>query len=248
MRITSSITSCRIVAESAVLAAICWRREAARYKTFTAFVAFYIIRSLVTLYCSQISLEAWGQAYFVGRAIRIPFALAVAVELFYWTARPRGLLTVGKATTFLIAFVVLAVSSCALAFADPSSNPWVAIAAYRTMDRSVDFSLFGVVLIVFIVGRTWRIYDVRERGIALGFFVWLGLDLAIEFCEYHSTAVPTSAAVRILSLSSFLIGALIWLFHFIVPQPEFARFGEPEYLEAQQWLGALLRNTPGEQS
>jgi hypothetical protein len=227
-----------VIGECALFAIILWRREHQRYKEFTTLVGFWCAQSLLLVALYPPDSNRYALATIITAGPRVVLVLAVLFDLLYWIVKPYLMIGFTRSTLYALCFAVLFVYAAYLAFTDPASGQWQ-VALLHTMNRSVDLALGGSVLLLIASRRMRHMWNVRERGITIG-FLYLPIQFAIGFLSYR-TSMAVAMRLDLISMSAFTAALIVWITHFLMHEGAMRTIGDNDLAAAEEMLRQLKK-------
>lgn len=193
-----------------VVAVLLWRRGL--YKRFPVFFAYVV--SLIAIFAMTYPILRLGNyewyfwVFWSGAAISAILGFKVIHEIFIDVFRPYQQLKDLGTVVFKWAFVVMLLVSVVVAFSDSHRGP--VVHAVRTLENSVRFVQFGLILFLMLFSR---FLGVSRRqlsfGIALGFGLFAGMELmflALVFGGYL-----TQDGFNVANMAVYNLSIVIWI-------------------------------------
>jgi len=172
----------------------------------------------VALYFLPQSGNRYSTVFWWGEAAAIVLALSVIFEISWHFIHPYPFLRLFLRVLWISAVIAAAVALAMLLWTKGPAGTDVALEWIILTERSARF-LQVCLLIVAIglmsrLGLNWQNYSV---GIAAGFGVYAGLDLALLELRAHLHAVTDTTFVLMRS-AAYNFGVAIWAFYFLRPR------------------------------
>lgn len=215
MNFTNLLWGLNIAGEVAVVAAIVWRGEVKSYKAFTAWMSYHAVQSFVLLGFYPPDSAPYARAYFYCGSIETLLAMAVLSDLLYWVLKPYLNVGAAKSTLYVVVLFALCSFAAVAALDDPAVGHWL-VAIIRTVTRSVEFALGGTVILLLSNSRMREKWNLRERGITIG-FLFLPVQFIVTLFSYRAD-IRTAMLLDLAHMGAFTIALAIWLAHFLMKQ------------------------------
>ena len=225
------------------------------YQEFPLF-AFYVLSAgilsatlLVLNYGPQFTGEQYYSAYLGSIAVLSTLRFGIVYELLGRMLREYPALSSLGRSLFAWASILLMLIAIGFAWLAPAGGSGHRMAVVFVLNRTVDFLLCGLLLVLFTFrryfGLTWRSY---AFGIALGLGVSASMDLAAD--AIHSQVEPITRNLNTHLLDALTQGAtlcsvLIWAAYVLArddkpeDKPQFRR-GVPQH-DLESWNQELQR-------
>lgn len=213
-----------------------------QYPTFFTFVAFDMLRTLVTLPLWRMAHAHYAPYFWgswIGEAISIGLGFAVLWELFRNTFREyEGLKSLG-AVLFRWSIVVLLLVAVVLAVSTPGTDQYRIVAAIMLLERSVRMIQTGLLLLL-ILFRSQLALDWRHPlfGIAAGFAIYAVVQV-VNYAVRSEFGQLDNLPFQLLGPFSYLLATFVWLAYFWAAEKARVDVNVAPYSELAKWNDAL---------
>ena len=220
-----------------VVAVVLWRRRLhKRFPVFFAYILSQIAIFAVTYTVWRAGNQEWYfWTYWSGAAISAVLGFKVIHEIFVDVFRPYQQLKDLGTVVFKWAFVVMLLVSVVVAFSN-SSDPDPQVHAVRTLENSVRFVQFGLILFLLLFSR---FVGVSRRqlsfGIVLGFGFFAGVELM--FLALQSGGFLHLRGFNLANMAVYSLSIVIWIGYSLARAEVRQSAANP--LQTQRWEQGL---------
>ena len=200
-----------------ILALVMWRRGF--HKQFRVFFSYVLIQ--VAIFCVTFPLWRNGNyewffwMYWLGAAISAILSFKIIHEIFLDVFRPFHSLKDLGTIVFRWAGTVMLMVAAVVAFS--SSPHYPIVHAVTTLQRSVRFVQFGLVIFLLLFSRYLGVSRRHYSfGMALGFGLFAGAELML--LALNSGGLIHQSTVNLADTIAFNIGILVWLGYALISQ------------------------------
>jgi hypothetical protein len=203
-----------MITQGCLLAILLRSRGYREYPAFTTFVAFCVLRSSVLFYIANHFHQLYMPAKWLAYVPQLAILIALVLEMFYLLFHPYETLPANTIRHFVTAAIAVAALVIALTLRFPGAQPTLWMTFARAIDQVVTWVLcliFGlIVLFAKYFGIPWRH---RLQGIALGFLIYLTVDVAVA-TVVAQLRLPPYSPVWSLGMVAFLAACFTWAYYF----------------------------------
>jgi hypothetical protein len=155
--------------------------------------------------------------------------MAVLSDLLYWVIKPYLNVGAAKSTLYVVVLFALCSIAALAALDDPAPGHWL-VAITRTVGRSVEFVLGGTVILLLTNSRMREKWNVRERGITVG-FLYLPVQFVVMLFMYRAS-LRTAMLLDLAHMGAFTVALAVWLSHFLMTQGALRTIGIHDFGKA----------------
>jgi hypothetical protein len=230
----------------AMVAIVMYRRRLYRDFPFFLVYTLFEIGEFALLYTLNSIPTITGQQYtyaFVSTlVISIALRFGVIRELSEDLFREHQFLKVAARQSLRWTKGILALIGVACAAFAPGEDGIQLMGGLAVINRGVAILQCGLLLFLLcfsrLLGLSWRGYSF---GIALGLGVLSSVELATSAVRAEVAGVAWAAALNLLTTSSYLICALVWLGYFLAPERRPSVVADISSDEVRDWNRELQR-------
>lgn len=224
--------------QSLLVVVLLSKRLGTKFPVFLAYTSFGLITGWL-LYLTRSFLVFYFWAYWICEGIGILLGLGVLYEIFRNLLQSyNGLHRVAQ-ITFQLTIVLLAVLSCAVAYAQPSAESKHLVAAVLLAEESARVVEIGLLLFLFVFSTAFGLHWRQQLfGIALG----LGLFVAVELIGVTARTrlgIPLGT-FNIARATTFALSLLIWIGYLLLPERVPSEAELPKRAQLEQWNQAIM--------
>lgn len=201
-----------------ILAILMWRRGL--HKQFRVFFSYVLIQ--IGIFCvtfplwRQGSYEWYFWTYWAGAAINCILGFKIIHEIFLEVFRPYHSLKDLGTIIFRWAGTVMLMVAAVVAFSS-SPNQYPIVHAVTTLQRSVRFVQFGLIIFLLLFSRYLGVSRRHYSfGTALGFGLIAGAELLL--LALNSGGLIHQSSVNLAATIAFDVGMLIWMGYALLSQ------------------------------
>ncbi|MGA3212253.1 MAG: hypothetical protein ABSD20_13185, partial [Terriglobales bacterium] len=173
-----------------------------------------VVRSAVLFYLANYLGRFYLPVTWIAYAPQLIILIAVVLEVFGILFHPYETLPANTIGHFVMATIAVIVVAAVLTWRFPGAQPTAWMTFARALDQVVTWVLcliFGlIVLFAKYFGIPWRH---RLQGIALGFLIYLTVDVAVT-TAVTQFRLPPYSAVWPFGMAAFLIACCTWTYYF----------------------------------
>lgn len=207
-----------MIAQGYTLAILIGRKAYREYPAFTICRAIGEIQHLAFLYFASYHPSLYLPVRWGAYPLDLITTTALVLEVFYRLFHPLQTLPKRTIPHFLQATSALILIAVGFAIRFPGAQPTAWMTFARAMDQVVSWVLCGafgfIVIFAKYFGVPWRH---RVFGIAAGYLMYLGIDVAVA-TVVAQFRLPPYSPIKLLDMFSYLLACLIWAYYFAKPE------------------------------
>jgi len=226
-----------IALQAGVVCALAYRRLYRELPIFFAYTVFLLARSLVLHFILR--PHPWGYFYGYWGTEILAWALGLAViqEVLQHLLKPYHAVQHLVLVLFRWGAAVLIVMALLMAYAGPGLEVDRLLTNILMLERGVRVVQVGLLSLLFVLARALRLrWPHYVFGIALGFAIFLSVDLALVTVRTHD--IWMHAAFMVMKPLAFVVAQGVWLYCLAVPERSLVYWLDPAP-QMEGWNGAL---------
>jgi len=199
--------------------------------TFASSAGLYFLRGLPF---------AYFYVYWFCEAIGLLLGLAVIYEVFRKLLQPYAALHKLAVNVLLLTVALLIVSSCFVAYAQPSAEPSPLSAGILVGEEATRIIEIGLLMFLLIFSTA---FGLHWRQQAFGIAVGLGLFVAVELIGVTARTRLGLGALHFFTVIrqiAFNLSLLIWTGYLVVPETATSTQELPQRAQLEQWNQAIM--------
>ncbi len=221
--------------ESAVLAAMVWRKSYREFRWFFAYIIAQVLQILV-LYPLRNSQTAYFYAYCITAAASLGLGFAVIHEIFVDIFRPYHTLRDLGSVLFKWAGLVMLLVAIIVSASGQALHREPLVDATMILQRSMRVVQCGLILFLLLfskyLGISWK---QRSFGIALGFGFYAAIELSVVALRLG--AHISEDVLNLITMSSYMVAICVWIAYSLLK--ESTRENAVMLLKSQRWEQGL---------
>ncbi len=215
------------------------KKQWEKFPVFLAYMLFSFLSSGV-LYALRGLPFAYFYVYWACEASGLLLGLGVIYEVFRKLLQPYEALHRVATGVLLLTVVLLVVSSCLVAYTQPSAEQNSLVAGVLVGEEATRIVEIGLLMFLFIFSTA---FGLHWRQQAFGIAIGLGLFVAVELIGVTARTRFGVAAIdvfRVIRMVGFNGSLLIWSGYLLLPEKAASSSALPKRAQLEQWNQAIM--------